>query len=94
MFNSCVFSATKKVCEDVTGPETAQYMESLVYKSLNHFVDLPCDRYADLDMCSRNAHNVTSLIEWVFLSKEIEPQEESAVFPIIDIVSLHSVDAR
>ena len=67
-------------------------MQTVVLKSLTHFVDLSCDKYSTPALCAQNAPNITEIIDWTFISKGIPHQSESAVFPILEIVSSHAED--
>ena len=73
-----------------TGTETAKYMQTVVLKSLTHFVDLSCDKYSTPMMCAQSASNISEIIDWTFIRKGIPHQQESAVFPILEIVSSHA----
>ncbi|KAI1287498.1 hypothetical protein HDE_10084 [Halotydeus destructor] len=91
MYSDCIFNYTKAACDDVTGPATANYVQQILIKSVTSFVEMPCIGRSSRAECLANHQNLTRLIDVVFFNNQVPLQENSVIFPLLDIVSRFEV---
>lgn len=83
-----VMRETNEICKDITGPETAKYLETLLKVMMSDVFDLICGRHSSSTACDEREPTLMSKIRTLAeppLEEKFKPSMDSLIEPLVRI---------